>query len=390
MEALFAQSNTMIDRTETNLVRYLHDNVAWDARLISIEGSRGVGKTTMILQHIKLHDDRSTSLFVSADNLYFTDHTLVGLATDFFQNGGKTLYIDEIHRYPDWSREIKNIYDQLPDLKVVYSGSSILDLERGGADLSRRRLRYKMYGLSFREYLQLAHGINVRVHSFDEILNGKIDFPFDNYRPIPLFKQYLESGYYPFFKDAGYYERLRNVMSQTLEVDIPRFAGLSVGATGKLARMLYIIAQCVPFKPNFSKLARDLEMSRNDLKDWFFYLQKSGMIALLFVDKFGDASLAKPEKVFLDNANLSYSLSEKIPEIGNLRETVFYSMTRVRHTVLASETSDFTIDGYTFEVGGKNKTRKQIAGVPNSFVVKDDIEYGTKGVVPLWAFGLEY
>lgn len=390
MEALIANSKELVGRTNIDLVRYIHDRIEWDARLVALVGARGVGKTTMLLQHIKMHDNLDEVLFVPADNLYFTNHTLLDLATMFYRRGGRKLYIDEIHRYSNWSQEIKNIYDMLPDLHVVYTGSSILDLEKGGADLSRRRLQYTMYGLSFREYIKLAYGIDVRVHSFDEILNSKIDFPYDKYRPLKLFDEYLKVGYYPFFADKGYHERLSNMLMQTLEVDIPNFAGMSVGVTGKLRSLLYIIAQSVPFKPNYSKIARDLEMSRNDLKDWFFYLEKSGMIGLLRSGKLGDSALAKPEKVFLDNTNLAYAICEIRPDIGNLRETVFYSMSKVKHNVKASEVSDFMIDGYTFEVGGKKKNKRQIFDVPDSFVVKDDIEYGSKGVIPLWAFGLEY
>ena len=216
MEALIANSKELVGRTNIDLVRYIHDRIEWDARLVALVGARGVGKTTMLLQHIKMHDNLDEVLFVPADNLYFTNHTLLDLATMFYRRGGRKLYIDEIHRYRNWSQEIKNIYDMLPDLHVVYTGSSILDLEKGGADLSRRRLQYTMYGLSFREYIKLAYGIDVRVHSFDEILNSKIDFPYDKYRPLKLFDEYLKVGYYPFFADKGYHERLSNMLMQTL------------------------------------------------------------------------------------------------------------------------------------------------------------------------------
>ncbi|MEY8592916.1 AAA family ATPase [Butyricimonas hominis] len=390
MNTLYRTFKLLLDNTTTSFVRYLHDQISWDSRLIAILGARGVGKTTLLLQHIKLHDNIDETLFVTADDLYFSTHTFVDLALQFYQNGGKKLYIDEIHKYPGWSREIKNIYDLLPGLKVVYTGSSILDLEQGGADLSRRKLEYRMTGLSFREFLVIARNIELPVLSLEEILSNKIPFPHEKERPLPLFKEYLQHGFYPFFNEDGYHARLRSVLNQTLENDIPIFAQMNVATAQKLKKMLYIIAQSVPFKPNFSKLSRDLDINRNAVPDLMFYLEKAGIINQLRTDTKGIKLLGKVDKVYLNNTNLAYAITDNTPDIGNIRETVFFSLMRTTREVVTSSAADFTIGKYTFEVGGKNKNQKQIEGIENAYIVKDDIEYGYKNIIPLWAFGLTY
>ncbi len=390
MDSLYRIFRTLLDNTSTDFVRYLHNIILWDSRLISILGARGVGKTTLLLQHIKLYDSVDNTLFVTADDLYFATHTLYDMALQFYQSGGKKLYIDEIHKYNGWSTEIKNIYDQIPGLKIVYTGSSILDLEKGGADLSRRKLEYHLTGLSFREYLSIDKGIELPVHSLETILSNKIKFPYDKERPLALFKEYLQYGFYPFFKDIGYYIRLNSVLNQTLENDIPGFAQLNISTAHKLKKLLYIIAQSVPFKPNFSKLSRDLDVSRNTVPDLIFYLEKAGVLNQLRDDTKGIKLLGKVDKIYLNNTNLAYAISDSAPEIGNIRETVFFSLMRTTQEVITSPVADFSIGKYTFEVGGKNKGQKQIEGLKDSFIVKDDIEYGYKNILPLWAFGLTY
>lgn len=229
-----------IEGTSVNFVRYLHGRIRWDSRLVAILGARGVGKSTLILQHIKLHENPEEVLYVSADDIYFSTHRLVDLAYDFYLNGGKALYIDEIHKYQGWSTEIKNIYDSYSDLRVVYTGSSILDLEKGGADLSRRKLEYRLYGLSFREYLSISEGIDLPVNTIDDILNHKVTFPYRDFRPVALFKKYLESGYYPYFKEAGYQSRLLAVINQVLDNDIKDFTGMSVSTARALKKLMYM------------------------------------------------------------------------------------------------------------------------------------------------------
>lgn len=390
MEKLFEKSRIRIAEVTTDFIRDIHDEIAWDDRLVAIIGARGVGKTTLLLQHIKLYDNAATALYVSADDLWFTSHTLVELADTFYKNGGKILYIDEIHRYSNWSVELKNIYDTYSGLKVVYTGSSILDIRRGGADLSRRHLEYMMYGLSFREYLILAYGIKLPVSSLEDVLSHRVQFPVNEYRPIALFKEYMRMGYYPFFRQINCHTRLQQVVDQVLDVDIPKYAELSLTTIEKLKRLMYVISQSVPFKPNYSKLGRDLECHRTSLSDLVLLLDKTQMIQILRDDSFGVSSLGKVDKIYLGNTNLAYALSDNEPEIGNLRETVFLTSVKPKYDVMSSSVSDFKIGKYTFEVGGKNKKQKQIQGVDNAYIVKDDIEYGHLNVVPLWAFGFLY
>ena len=390
MEMLKEQMKVQLELVDDGFVRYLHDKIDWQAQLIAILGARGVGKTTMLLQHIKRYNTLDDTLFVYADNIYFTKHTLFDLALDFYKNGGRHLYIDEIHKYKNWSQEIKNIYDSLPRLQVVYTGSSILDLEQGGADLSRRKLQYYLYGLSFREYLQLKHNIVVPVHTLEDLVQNNILFPYSDLQPLPAWKSYVQTGYYPFFMKGNYLQLLNGVILQTVENDIPMFAGLSMGVARKLKTLLYIIAQSVPFKPNMSAIAADLGISRNDVGDLFFYLEKAGLINQLRSDITGIRLLGKVDKVYLNNTNLMYAIAGGNTDIGNERETAFYTLARVTDPVTTSSLSDFQIGDYIFEVGGKKKGRKQIEAVENGIVVKDDIEYGSKGIVPLWAFGLMY
>ena len=390
MERLVQRFYNQLDNTPTNFVRYLHSCVKWEARLNAILGPRGVGKTTLLFQHIKMTGQREHSLLVFADDIYFSRHTLMELAETFYKNGGKYLYIDEVHKYVSWSTEIKNIYDQIPGLSIVYTGSSILDLEKGGADLSRRQLKYYMYGLSFREWLKMIKNIDIKEHTWDEILAGKIEFPYEQHRPLPLFKEYLMRGYYPFCREIDYLSRLNAVIDQTIETDIPQFAGLSVGVMRKLRQLMQIISQISPFKPNYSDLARDLSVNRSDLKDYLYYLEKSGLIQSLTSTKRGLNLLAKVDKIYLDNPNLMYALVGNSVDVGNLRETFFFNQVRVRHSALASEFSDFVVNGSTFEVGGRKKGKKQIAEVENAFVVRDDVEYAYQNIIPLWAFGLNY
>lgn len=390
MDRLFEKSRAKISEVATDYVRNVHDEIAWDDRMVAIVGARGVGKTTLLLQHIKLYDNTATALYVTADDLWFTSHTLVELADTFYKNGGRTLYIDEVHRYANWSVELKNIYDTYTQLKVVYTGSSILDIRRGSADLSRRQLEYTMYGLSFREYLLLAHGIEMPVYSLEDILAHRIEFPTKEHRPIALFKEYMKGGYYPFFAQRDSHTRLQQIVNQVLEVDIPKFADLSFTTIAKLKRLMYVIAQSVPFKPNYSKLGRDLECHRTSVSDLVLLLEKSHMVQILRDDSFGVSSLGKVDKIYLGNTHLAYALSDSVPDVGNLRETVFQATVSPKYDVMSSSVADFKIGEYTFEVGGKNKKQKQIQGVEKAFIVKDDIEYGYMNVIPLWAFGFLY
>lgn len=389
MEQLIELFRRLLKLTDVSYIRYLHDQIDWSSRMLGIVGPRGVGKTTMLLQHIKLHHSTDDTLFVNADDIYFAEHRLFDLASTFYKNGGKHLFIDEVHKYQDWSKELKMIYDYYPDFQVIFTGSSILDIYKGNADLSRRALSYFLPGLSFREYLIIAKGIRLPAYSLEEILAHKVELPATE-RPLALFKEYLVKGYYPFFNDPGYDQRLRNVVNLTVENDIPVYAKLNAASTKKIRQLLYVIAQSVPFKPNFTKIGQTIDIHRNLVADFLFYLEKAGIIAQLRGTTEGIRQLGKVEKTYLDNTNLSYALSDSKPEIGNVRETFFLSQMKVNNQVFASGKSDFEIDKYTFEIGGQNKHQKQIQGIDNAYIVKDDIEYGYKNVIPLWHFGFNY
>ena len=389
METLFQKQQLLLARTNLSFKRYMYEKFLWDSRMIGLVGARGVGKTTMLLQYIKEKNDKNT-LYVSADDIYFSNHRLTDLADEFYKNAGKQLFIDEIHKYKDWSVELKNIYDFYPDLKVCFTGSSILDIRKGMADLSRRALMFSMTGFSFREYLKFEHNIDVKVHSFEEIISNNISLIDSVEHPLPLFRDYLQNGYYPMAKDDHLYIRLGQILNLALEVDIPQFANLSVTTARKLKKLLLVVAESVPFKPNIVSLAGKLEVSRNSFEEYLTFMEDAGLIARLRDQVTGIIGLGKVEKVFLDNTNLLYYLSEKEPEAGNVRETFFLNQMRVNNAVASSTAADFKIANYTFEVGGKSKTQEQIKNTPNAFIVKDNIEYGYKNIIPLWAFGLNY
>lgn len=372
-----------------DFVRYKYSTIDWSLRMVGLVGPRGVGKSTLVLQHILQNKNSQKALYVSADRSYFAQHTLVEVASDFVKEGGTHLYIDEIHKYQNWSSELKEIYDGHPSLQVMFTGSSVLDLLKGQADLSRRAVMYSMQGLSFREYLMMFYGIKFPVYSLSDIVANKVDEKILPH-PLPLFRQYLRDGYYPFSKEGAYLSRLDQIVVQTLESDIPQFASMSVATGRKLRRLMAIVAQSAPFKPDYSSIANALGVSRNVLPDYLLYMERAGMVGQLRDETGGLRSLGKVEKVFVDNPNLMYLLGNNEAEIGNVRETFFYNQTREVSDVIASKVSDFVIGEYTFEVGGKGKQKKQIKDIPNSYVVKDDIEYGYGQTIPLWTFGLLY
>ena len=389
MEKLQASFDAMLRSISTTFHRYMFNRINWDNRLLGLVGPRGIGKTTLMLQYAKEKLNRNTTLFVNADDLYFSAHHLVDLADEFVKRGGTHLIIDEIHKYKDWARELKLIYDYHADLKVFFTGSSILDIHKGSTDLSRRAIVYSMQGLSFREYLEMFHHIKIPAYSLTDIIQHRAELP-DKFRPYAYFQSYLEQGYYPFSKEDQFTIRLQQVINKTLEVDIPQYAEMSISTTRKLKQLLIIIAQSVPFKPNMSSIATILGVSRNNLSDYFLYLEEAGLIAQLRDGTGGIRGLGKVDKVYLDNPTLMYSLGQDTSEIGNIRETFFLNQTRVEQKVITSAISDFQIANYIFEVGGKNKKQKQLQGSENGFIVKDNIEQGYMNVIPLWQFGLNY
>jgi len=389
MDKLFEQFHKLIRDTDTGFIRYIYTEINWKNRMIGIIGPRGVGKTTLVLQHIKKNLNPETTLYVTAEDFYFADNKLIDLADTFVKRGGKYLFVDEIHKYKDWAKELKLIYDYNPELHVVFTGSSVLDIKKGTSDLSRRAVMYNLQGLSFREYLQLFHQTSVKSYSLVEILAHKAELPGVKH-PLPLFEDYLKRGYYPFALEENFELRLQQIVNHTLETDIPLYAGMNVSTGRKLKQLLAIIAKSVPFKPNMTNIATSLSASRNNIADYCLLIEEAGMIAQLRDATGGIKGLGKVDKIYLDNTNLIYSLANDNSNTGNIRETFFLNQLRVKYDVMVSPMADFLIGDYIFEVGGKNKGLKQIQGIDKAFIVKDDIELGNLNTIPLWQFGLTY
>ena len=389
MERLYEFFYRKLKNTPVEFFRYKYNQIKWESRAFGLVGPRGVGKSTMLLQYIKQNLDTKDTLYVSADNLYFAEHKLVDLADRFVKMGGKHLFIDEIHKYEGWSRELKQIYDSYDDLQIVISGSSILDIYKGMADLSRRMPIYEMQGLSFREYLRLFHSIDVPVYSLKDILTHKAVISGVEH-PLPLFHDYLKRGYYPFGRDAEFEIELMQVINQTMEIDIPMHIKTNISVGRKLKSLIMVVSKSVPFKPVMQKLADVTGISRNDIPDYLIYMERAGMISQLRNATGGLRGLGKVEKLYLDNTNLIYTLAPERADIGNVRETFFMNQIRVCNDVRSSDISDFEIGGKVFEIGGRKKGQKQIESADDGYIVKDDIESGYANVIPLWAFGLNY
>ena len=389
VDQLYENMHRLLANTPNQFVRYLYPHIHWESRMLGIVGPRGVGKTTLLLQHILNSNQADESLFVFADSMYFSEHTLFDTAEAFSKNGGTFLYIDEVHKYEGWSRELKAIYDSFPHLHVRFTGSSVLDIEKGEADLSRRAPKYHLQGLSFREFLAMSHNISCEPYTLEEILAHKAAIPEVDH-PLPLFREYLASGYYPFGSDPEFEIELGQVITRTLEVDIPQFANMNAATGRKLKRLMALVSTMAPFKPSMASIAGKIEVSRNNLEDYFMFMEKAGMIARLRQSGSSINLLGKVEKVYLDNPNILMNLGNESSDRGTVRETFFFNQMRVNRLVTASPVSDFEIEGITFEVGGKSKGPDQLRNAKRGYVVKDDIEYGFANVVPLWAFGLNY
>lgn len=397
MESLMSTFSARYARTNTNFVRGLEKEIEWDYPLIGIRGARGVGKTTLLLQHIKLHHKvDGTVLYASVDNIWFNAHSIYELAIQFAQKGGRYLFLDEVHKYPNWSQELKNIYDDVPDLHVVFTGSSLLEILNSRSDLSRRAVVYEMQGFSFREYLNWTQGLNLPALDVSELVDNHVDAAMSilgQVKALAQFEDYLRHGYYPFYKEAPslYYTRLAEVVNMVLEVELPQLREVETAYIPKIKQLLYIIAESVPFTPNITKLSERIGMSRGALLSYLNALHESRITFSLQKGSQGISRLQKPDKLYLDNTNLSFALIGKEPDKGNLRETFFANQLRYAHQVELSSASDFIIDGkYTFEIGGHGKGGKQIAAIDNAYLVVDDTEYGSNHRIPLWMFGFLY
>ena len=397
MDSLLEKSLKKIESTSLDFVRSMIDRIHWEARLIGIKGPRGVGKTTLLLQYIKKNLPLDhTVLYVSLDNIWFAQNRLIGLVDDFVKRGGKYLFLDEVHKYPDWSIELKNIYDDFPELKIVFTGSSMLEILNARADLSRRAIIYHMQGLSFREFLHIQTGQNFPSTTLPNLIENHIAIASEvnvRLKPLEHFQHYLNSGYFPFFREvpALYHQRLEEVVNMTLEIELPLLRKVDVSYIPKLKQLLQIISESVPFIPNVSKLSERIGINRNTFIAYLFFLQEAHITKNLYKDIKGITQLQKPDKVYLENTNFQFAFSPKNADLGNLRETFFVNQLAHEHKVEYIDRGDFWVNRqYSFEVGGKNKTAEQIQGVKNSFIAADDIEYGTDKKIPLWLFGFLY
>lgn len=398
MQELFEIFDIKLRSVQMRFKRFLFHEIDWNNRMIAIQGARGSGKTTLLLQHIKSKFSRTGNsvLYVDVNHFYFTQNTLIDLADSFYKQGGSYLFLDEIHKYQNWSIELKQIYDTYHELQIIFTGSSILELQKGEADLSRRMISYFLPGLSFREYLEFNHQLKYEKLSLESLRENHWGFSQEingDIRPLELFTNYLKQGYYPYFKEniSSYNEKLINTINLIIEVDLPAVERIDFSNIQKIKKLLSIISQSVPFKPNTKKLAEMIGVSRPTLIRFFQMLHKAQLISLLQSSTKGVQKMAKPDKIYLNNSNLMYALGGDLSNIGNIRESFFYSQVSVKHQLSLPKSGDFLVDSkYTFEVGGKNKTSKQIEGIENAYIVKDDIETGYNHIIPLWLFGFLY
>jgi len=398
MEQLIEKFRKKIAQTQTNFVRSVMFQINWEARLIGLKGARGVGKTTLLLQFIKLRllNEIDSTLYVSLDNIWFTEHKLINLVDSFVKRGGKYLFLDEVHKYPNWSIEIKNIYDDYPEIKIVFTGSSLLEILNARADLSRRAVIYNMQGLSFREYLNIELNIDLKSVTFEEIVNQHSEISREivsKIKPLQHFESYLQNGYYPFYKEIPnlYHSRLEEVINMVLEVELPQLRNVNVAYVSKLKQLMYIVSESAPFTPNISKISERIGVNRETLLGYLYYLNEAHLLFSTYKDAKGITLLQKPDKLFLENTNLMYALNGRSVSIGNARETFFVNQLRYNHLIEIAKQSDFLVDNkYTFEIGGKNKNKTQIEGLKDAYIALDNIEYGYENKIPLWIFGFLY
>lgn len=394
MEKVYILHQQLLNNLKPIFRREYIDEVNWDESGVAIMGARGVGKTTLMLQHIKERfKSSSTALYISMDHIMVQEHSLYEIAEYHSNNGGTHLFVDEIHKYAGWSTYLKSIYDTYPKLKVIVSGSSMLQLYKSKADLSRRYISYELRGLSYREYLEIEHKVTLNSYSLEEVLENHIEITHEineKVNPFQDFKSYLKHGYYPIYMKGTktYGEKLQNVLNTILEIDIPYVTGVQVQNVHKIKKLISIIAKSVPFQPNITKLAAALELNRTTLYQYIDYLIRARIITAVNSPGKSYTVMNKPDKIYLHNTNIAYSFGERSVNIGSIRETFFLNQLAVNHTVSTAKKGDFTVDDhYIFEIGGSNKDYKQIAGLKNSFIAADEMPIGFGNKVPLWLFG---
>ncbi|MBR5087667.1 MAG: AAA family ATPase [Muribaculaceae bacterium] len=399
MEALLRSHHNRMQTVSLDFIRPIMHEINWDDRLIMIRGQRGVGKTTLMLQHIMMSHNsgnQSDVLYVSLDNIYFSSHGLLAFVEQFHKMGGKYLFLDEVHKYETWSREIKNAYDEFPDMHFVLSGSSLVNLMDGDVDLSRRCIFYTMQGLSFREYLAMFHNFHFNIANLDDVLFHSNDICAEvnsKLRPLTLFPTYLQQGYFPFLKEGepSYYTRIENIVNMTIERELPQSRHLDIGNIRKMKSLLAALSSNVPFEVDATKLSKMAEIARTTLLQYLQFLNDARLINLLYSDITSIKRMQKPDKIYLENTNLMHTLSTVV-DIGAEREAFFVNQLSYKYQVEYSKSSaDFTIDGkYTIEVGGRSKGAKQLKDVPLGFIAADNEEFTLGNKIPLWLFGFLY
>jgi len=398
MEKLFEKFIQKLQLVSTHFTRSIIHEINWKTRLIGIKGARGIGKTTLLLQYIKLKhsNELEKTLYISLDSIWFSNNSLVDLVESFIKKGGKYLFLDEVHKYPNWSQEIKNIYDDYTDLQIVFTGSSLLEILNARADLSRRAIIYTMQGLSFREYIAIEKGINLPVINLDEILNNHINISqqiLKEIKPFVHFDSYLKMGYYPFYKEEKelFNQRLNEVVNMILEIELPLLRNLEIAYIHRIKQLLVILTESVPFTPNITKLSSKIGINRATLLTYLHYLEEAELTIHLNNESGGLSKLQKPTKLYLNNTNLMFILQNDSVNIGTLREIFFANQLKYKHTLSLPQFGDFLIDNkYIIEIGGKDKSFKQIEGIENAYVAADDIEFGFGNKIPLWLFGFLY
>lgn len=398
MENLLKYSIIKLNQTKLSFRRYLFDEIEWEDRLIGIKGSRGVGKTTLMLQKLKMdYGNSNKAIYITLDHFYFTKNRLFDFIEEFYLMGGRVIFIDEVHRYPGWSVEIKNIYDLYDDIKIVFSGSSALQIHKADGDLSRRAAVYNLHEMSFREYLKLSKKLDFNKYSLDDVLSNHLDISSDitdDISIIPLFEEYLKEGCYPFFNEikGQFYDRILTTINLIVESDLQIIDKINPQTSYKLRQLVALLADSVPFKVNISELSRTIGMSRDVLLRLLTSLDRASLIKGIKSEGSPVGYLTKPEKVYLNNTNLLYALnSGKENFEGTVRETFFMNQLIKNHKVKSAKRGDFLVDEkYIFEIGGAKKNYKQIANIRNSFIAADNIEHGVGNKIPLWIFGFLY
>ena len=396
MDQIYSEYRETLNALKPSFRRKCIDEIDWNEPLLFIVGSRGVGKTTLILQHIHETFGKSTkALYISMDDLSLSNFRLIDLAKNHAQLGGTHLFVDEIHKYENWSQELKNIRDKIKELKVVVSVSSILDINKGNADLSRRSVIYTLHGLSYREFLNIQHKENFPVFEFSEILKNHEDIAHEisaKIKPLEHFSAYLKHGYFPFYLEGtrNYHHKLMNVLNVVLEQDMALIEAIDLVKIPKIRKLIYLLSVQTPYQPNITKLAEAIEIDRITLLNYLNSLQKTSVLFLGRMNGKFYSQLTKPDKIYLQNTNLLY-LSQAEVNVGTLRETFFVNQVSAKHAVRLAPKGDFMIDDkFIFEVGGASKSFKQIAGIENSYLALDEMTSGINTKIPLWLFGFLY